>query len=313
MTFNINKLMLLIFVVCTFWLSACTSKQPELSTPPEPSASLQAPTVQPTLLSEIAISVTNDSTTQSAPEHLIPKNPEYNLEIKGSSNQLSPKALKSMTLWRESIIAFAQKHRESIYINGPDQKMVALTFDDGPDNINTPAIIDSLKKYNVKGSFFFVGSLVKRYPDVVRYAFENGNLVLGHSYNHDDLTKKTKKEIQTDLKQTEKAIEDVIGKKPALMRTPYGETDEKVESAISETGSKIILWSLDTMDWSQRESENIKNNVINNIRNGDIILMHSNSGKSETAKAVPMIIEELQKRNYNMVDLETMLHVKAYK
>lgn len=96
------------------------------------------------------------------------------------------------------------------------------------------------------------------------------------------------------------------------MRSPYGDTDEKVVAAATETGHKIVLWSIDTLDWSQRESDNIVHNVIDNIRNGDIILMHSTSRTNETAKAVPIMIEELQKRNYDIVDLETLLNVQAY-
>ncbi|SFK98610.1 Peptidoglycan/xylan/chitin deacetylase, PgdA/CDA1 family [Paenibacillus sp. 1_12] len=280
------------------------------SIPSQPSvaaASITAPTVLDVPSTENALPELKQTITQAEPEPS-----DYMLEIKGKSNQLTPKALKSMTLWRENIIALAQKHRDSIYINGPDRNKVALTFDDGPDPVNTPAIIDSLKKYKVKGSFFFVGEMVKSYPEVVRHAYDNGNLVLNHSYKHDNLTQKSQNQIQADLNQTDKAIEDIIGKKPALMRSPYGETDEKVVAAATDTGHKIVLWSIDTLDWSQRESQNITKNVIDNIRNGDIILMHSTSRTSETAKAVPIIIEELQKRNYDIVDLATLLNVQAY-
>ncbi|MDH4617551.1 polysaccharide deacetylase family protein [Brevibacillus sp. AY1] len=237
----------------------------------------------------------------------------YDLAIKGESNQLSTKAKQNMDRWRNEIRQFASKHRDEVYINGPNKKQVALTFDDGPDATVTPAIIRTLDQYGVKGSFFFVGSRVKENPEVVQLAAKSGHLVQGHSYLHEDLTTKNLQGIAADLIQTENEIEQVIGKKPALLRPPFGETDEQVVKAAKQNGNTIILWSIDTLDWSQKEAENIRKNVMDNVRNGDIILMHSNDDKSETAKAVPMIISELQQQGFEIVGLDTLLGVKPYK
>ncbi|WP_342429432.1 DUF4309 domain-containing protein [Neobacillus sp. FSL H8-0543] len=111
----------------------------------------------------------------------------YPLEIKGTSNQLSHTAWGKMLEWRKNIIAFS-KGEENVFINGPNKKMVALTFDDGPDTVTTSAIIDILEEYNVIGNFFFVGSNVKKYPEVVNRAYKKGNLVLSHSYDLLDWT-----------------------------------------------------------------------------------------------------------------------------
>lgn len=237
----------------------------------------------------------------------------YDLAIKGESNQLSQKARQNMDRWRNKIRQFANQHRGEVYINGPNKKQVALTFDDGPDASVTPAIIRALNQYGVKGSFFFVGSRVKENPEIVKLAAKSGHLVLGHSYLHEDLTTKNLQGITADLIQTENEIEQVIGKKPALMRPPFGETDKQVVKAAKQNGDTIILWSIDTLDWSQKEAENIRKNVMDNVRNGDIILMHSNEDKSETAKAVPMIISELQQQGFEIVGLDTLLGVKPYK
>ncbi|MBS4179072.1 polysaccharide deacetylase family protein [Lederbergia citrea] len=236
---------------------------------------------------------------------------EYTLDIKGKSNQLSNQAWNSMQNWRKQISLFSKEHG-NVYLNGPNKKMVALTFDDGPDDTITPAIIDILDDYNVKGNFFFLGSKVKLNPQVVKNAYNKGNLILSHSYNHLELTKLSKEDIQTEIESTEKAIQSVIGKKTAILRTPYGDTDEKVVTVTQKQGYSIVLWSIDTLDWSQKEAGHIVNNVVENVRNGDIILMHSDSDKIETAKALPLIIESLQKMNYEIVDLETLLNVKAY-
>ncbi|MGE8205805.1 polysaccharide deacetylase family protein [Heyndrickxia sp. NPDC080065] len=237
---------------------------------------------------------------------------DYFLPIKGNSNQLSDFAWKNMMKWREDAVLLAKKHKE-VSVNGPNVKKVALTFDDGPDNINTPEIINTLEKFHVKGNFFFIGERVKQYPEVVKQAYQNGNLVLSHSYFHDDLTKKNSAEMKKDLLDTEKAIEKIIGKKPAILRPPYGETNQSVISNASQLGYHIVLWSIDTLDWSQKDYENIVKNVVSNVRNGDIILMHSNDDKAETAKAVPIIIEELNKKGFEIVDLSELLSIQPYK
>ncbi|MDR7000933.1 polysaccharide deacetylase family protein [Neobacillus niacini] len=237
----------------------------------------------------------------------------YILPIKGVSKNLSETAWQNMQEWRNEMIPIAKTHQNSVFLNGPNRKRVALTFDDGPDNLNTPRIIETLANYHVKGNFFFIGEKVKKYPEVVKKAYTNGNLVLSHSYYHHDLSKRSAADIKADLAQTETAIDEVIGKRPALLRPPYGAVNNTVITTATQNGYKLVLWSIDTLDWSQMESSNIENNVLKNIRNGDIILMHSDDDKIQTAKALPHIIEELTQRGFEIVDLQTLLGQKAYK
>ncbi|MCJ8008549.1 polysaccharide deacetylase family protein [Lederbergia wuyishanensis] len=239
------------------------------------------------------------------------KTQQYVLDIKGNSNQLTDKAWRSMQNWRVQIKKFTTEHN-NVYLNGPNKKMVALTFDDGPDETITPAIIDVLNDYNVKGNFFFLGSNVKLHPEVVKKAYESGHLVLSHSFNHVELTRLGKGEVEKEIKGAGEEIQSVIGKMPAILRTPYGDTNDQVVNVSKEQGYSIVLWSIDTLDWSQKDATNIVKNVVGNVRNGDIILMHSDSDKMETEKALPLIIEALEKMNYEIVDLETLLNIKAY-
>ncbi|MDQ6597466.1 DUF4309 domain-containing protein [Bacillus salipaludis] len=239
--------------------------------------------------------------------------PPYILPIKGVSKNLSVTAWQNMQNWRNQMIQVAKNHQNFVFLNGPNKKRVALTFDDGPDLMNTPSIIETLANYHLKGNFFFIGEKVKKYPEVVQKAYTNGNLVLSHSYFHHDLSKLQAVEIKTDLAQTEEEIFEVIGKKPALLRPPYGAVNNTVITTAAQNGYKIVLWSIDTLDWSQMESSNIEYNVLKNIRNGDIILMHSDDDKVQTAKALPHIIEELTRKGFEIVDLQTLLGQKAYK
>ena len=235
----------------------------------------------------------------------------YSLDIKGESNQLTAEAWKNMQYWRAKMVLFVKNH-ENMFINGPDRRKVALTFDDGPDEMVTQQIIDILKEYDVKGNFFFLGSKVEEYPQVVHNAYQNGNLILSHSYHHTDLSTMSNEEMKAEIDQAGSAINSVIGKKPAIIRPPYGATNEEVAQVSQQEGYSIVLWSIDTLDWSQKEADHIVDNVVNNLRNGDIILMHSNEDKAETAKALPRIIETLREQNFEIVDLEELLGIKAY-
>lgn len=235
-------------------------------------------------------------------------------DILGKSDRLSPKQLLEMKNWRADIVRFAKDNPGQVYINGfTKEKKVCLTFDDGPDSEITPEIIDILNQYQVTASFFFKGSRLEENRDVVKKAYDSGCLVLSHAWSHSELTLKTPQQIKNELLLTEGKMFEIIGKRPALVRPPFGDIDEKVAQAIKDNGSRTVLWSIDTLDWSQKEKENIVNNVINNVRPGDIILMHSDEDKNVTADSLPAIITELRKRGYVFVDLGEMLGVNPYK
>ena len=123
-----------------------------------------------------------------------------------------------------------------------------------------------------------------------------------------------KKEVVVrSLEKTSEAIRQVIGKSPALLRPPFGKTDDKLVKVAQKDHYKIILWSIDTLDWSNREQSMIQQNVLDNVRNGDIILMHTDEYAIETAEAVPIIIDELKRRGFQIVDVATLLNTSPYK
>lgn len=235
-------------------------------------------------------------------------------EIKGSSKNLTEKEKSAQKKWKEDIVKVAKQYPNDVFVNGDTYKnSIALTFDDGPDGKITPKILDILKQNNVKANFFFIGENVSRFPGVVRRADKEGNLVLNHSYDHPDFKKQNNEETKNEILKTENIIYKIIGKRPAIIRPPYGDVDERVVSSILETGDKITIWSIDTLDWSQKEKDNIIKNVLDNLRPGDILLMHSNGDKSATAEALPSIIKGVKERGYGIVTLDKMLNIKAYK
>ncbi|WP_158289355.1 polysaccharide deacetylase family protein [Paenibacillus flagellatus] len=239
-------------------------------------------------------------------------NNRYELDIVGDSDRMEEAARARLDEWRGQAVRMARRLPEHVYVNGPDVREVALTFDDGPDERVTPAIAEALSRYGVKGSFFFVGSRVERHPDIVKAVYEAGHLVLNHSWNHDRLTTLGAAALRDDLRRTQEAISDAIGVRPALFRPPFGAADDSVVLAAGEEGCRTVLWSLDTLDWSQKEEAHIRWNVDNYVRNGEIVLMHSSPGCTETAKAMPRLLESLLEAGRRPVDLGRLLGLPAY-
>lgn len=235
-------------------------------------------------------------------------------DIVGDSQKLNEKGRKALSKWRKEIVELAKNNPDFIFINGPtDKKLVALTFDDGPDNVITPKVLDILKQNHIHASFFFIGDRISAYKDVVKRADKEGNLILSHSFSHPNLTHLSPADVNKQIQDTEKVIYQVINKKPTIIRPPYGAIDNKALEQVKDNQLKIVIWSIDTLDWKQKESANIVKNVVSNIRPGDIILMHSNQDKLATLQALPTIIKELTKKGYKFVDLAQLLNLRPYK
>lgn len=235
-------------------------------------------------------------------------------ELKGGSQRFSDKEKQSIAKWNLQIVNFAKQYSNYIYLNGQtEEKIVALTFDDGPDALITPEILDILKLYKVYANFFFVGKNVQIFPGVVQRAYNEGHLILNHSYTHPEFYNKGYRFVDDEISMTDEAIKNVIGKAPSLVRPPYGIVTDTVLKVAKDKDFKLVIWSSDTCDWSQKDSLHITQNVLENVRPGEIVLMHSNSDKTQTAKALPQIIEGLQAKGYNIVTLDYLLNTKAYK
>lgn len=182
----------------------------------------------------------------------------------------------------------------------PKKKMVALTFDDGPGEY-TKEIVDCLDKYNSRATLFVLGCNVDRYKDVLKAADKIGCEIGNHSYDHSNLTKLSKKEIKEQMKKTDKKVKKVIGKKTTLMRTPGGATNRNVLDAV---GKPVILWSIDTLDWKTRDRDKTVKTVMDNVKDGDIILMHDIHEPSKEAALI--LIKKLNQKGYQLVTVSEL-------
>ncbi len=181
-----------------------------------------------------------------------------------------------------------------------DQKMVALTYDDGPSS-NTSTILDVLEEYNSVATFFVVGNRVSTYSSTVKRAYSMGCQIGNHTYDHTTLTTVSTSTIASQISKTNQAVKNVTGVAPTVMRPPGGSVNSTVKSNV---GMPIILWSIDTLDWKTRNATSTINSVLNNVKDGDIVLMHDLY--EATATASKTIIPRLISAGYQLVTIEEL-------
>ena len=184
----------------------------------------------------------------------------------------------------------------------PDRPMVALTFDDGPHPIVTPRILNLLKQYNARATFFVLGNRVDSYPDVLQREYTEGHEIGNHSYNHAFLSKLGEQEIAFQVQETDERISHLLPTAPVLLRPPYGAINDAAREAIQKP---FVLWSIDTQDWKNRSSGAIASEVLEKVKDGDIILMHDLY--AATADACEVILPALAAEGYQFVTVSELL------
>ena len=185
-----------------------------------------------------------------------------------------------------------------------EEKMIALTFDDGP-NYNTNKVLDILEKYNVPATFFILGSKIKGNEYILKRMASSGMEIGNHTYSHLLLTKYQEDKIKEEIDSTSNLIFEVTGKYPTLLRPSYGSVNSKIKKTAD---MPIIIWDIDTLDWKYHNSKRISKRVLNKAGDGDIVLMHDIY--SATANALNIIIPELQNRGYTFVTVSELFYYK---
>ncbi|MDH4618565.1 polysaccharide deacetylase family protein [Brevibacillus sp. AY1] len=189
-------------------------------------------------------------------------------------------------------------------------KVIALTFDDGPDPRYTTQIAELLKEYNAKATFFVVGSRVKAHPQVVRLLMEQQHELANHTYTHPDVRRISPANLREEVLATQEEIYKHTGLRPHLFRPPGGVYNESLVHVAKDAGFLVVMWSWhqDTRDWSDPGVKKITNKVLNNARNGDIVLFHDYGGnRKQTVDALREIMPELQKRGYQFVTVSELM------
>ena len=181
-------------------------------------------------------------------------------------------------------------------------KYIALTFDDGPSRKYTPILLDGLKERGVHATFFLMGKNIEGEEDIVKRMSEEGHLIGNHSYEHIQLTKAGAKAVCEAVEHTQEQIEAITGKRPEYIRPPYGDWNEELEE---EIGMTPVLWSLDSLDWKLKDTGKIIRQVLKDVKDGDIILLHDIF--SSSVEAALELIDILQKEGYVFVTADELL------
>ncbi len=189
----------------------------------------------------------------------------------------------------------------------PEKPMVALTFDDGPYAPVTRKILSTLKKYDARATFFVVGNRISAYTDTLKMAYEQGNEIASHTYDHVNLTTLTKQGIKKELSKSRKAQTKAIGCSYSVVRPPGGSINDLMRSTLKVP---MIYWSVDTEDWKSRNKTAVLKQC-KVIQDGDIVLMHDLY--PSTAEAVKKLVPRLTKQGYQLVTIDELFKYKGIK
>lgn len=214
---------------------------------------------------------------------------------------LTPDQLPSQTAERTSL--------NSVHV---DQPVIAMTFDDGPSAVLTPRLLDILKQRDIKVTFFVLGQLVQEHPEIVRRAVAEGHEIANHSWDHKALSKMAEGGLRHELADTSAEITKATGRPVTLMRPPYGATNARLNRCIEkEYGMKVILWSVDPLDWKRPGPQVVSQRILKETQPGAIILSHDiHPG---TIEAMPPTLDALLAKGYKFVTVSELLAMEKPK
>lgn len=186
---------------------------------------------------------------------------------------------------------------------------VAMTFDDGPHPSNTPRLLDILKQRNVKATFFVVGTNAKAYPHILQRMVAEGHEVANHTWSHADVTKISSDSVRNELNTTRDAIVAATGVQPKTFRPPYGAVNSNLKTWIQqEYGYPTIMWSVDPMDWKNRNAAIVSDRLVNGAHKGGILLAHDIH--KTTIDAMPSTLDRLLSQGYRFVTVSQLINLE---
>ena len=185
-----------------------------------------------------------------------------------------------------------------------EDKIVALTFDDGPSKY-TNSILNTLKKYNACATFFVIGNKVDFYDETLNKMLENGNEIGNHSFSHKWLNRLSEQEFKEEINKTQEEVKKATGFTPKLFRPTYGGYSDRLKKYTDLT---FVLWDVDSSDWKAKNTDKIIKNVLPNVKDGSIVLMHDNH--KYAADAIEPVVKKLKEEGYEFVTVSELLELK---
>lgn len=186
-----------------------------------------------------------------------------------------------------------------------DEKLIALSYDDGPAKSSTLKILEILKDNEATATFFILGNRVKKHADIITKIRDDGHEIGNHGYDHTSLTKLSNTSIEKQIKDTSDAIFDVIGEYPLLFRPPYGNYNKNMKNIIDYP---LILWSIDSNDWSSISDQKVIDNIMSELDDGKIILMHDIHKR--TVDVSQTVLPQIRAKGYRIVSISELFEEK---
>ncbi len=191
------------------------------------------------------------------------------------------------------------------YSVDPTKKMVALTFDDGPNPATTPKVLETLEKYNAKATFFMLGQQVEAHPDLTKDVQSRGHEIGNHSWSHPVLPSLPDARIKEEVLNTNAVIKETLGEEPTVFRPPYGAVNDKVRAHLTHP---VIMWDVDTLDWKHRNPAQLLDFVKKYTHDRSIVLMHDIH--QSTADGLDQVMQFLQNEGYQFVTISELRAVE---
>src|SRR6266550_6242671 len=217
-----------------------------------------------------------------------------------SPNAEKEAAPKSPAAPKEPAISF-----NSVHVDGP---YIAMTFDDGPSAVLTPKLLDLLAAHHIKATFFVIGENVAEHQEIVARAAREGHEIGNHSWSHPNFGKMSQESVRSQLQRTDDAIKNATGKRPTLLRPPYGSITEREKRWIhDELGYQIIFWEVDPYDWKRPGPAVVRNRILKETQPGSIVLSHDiHPG---TIEAMPSTFDTLEAKGFKFVTVSELIRM----
>ena len=200
------------------------------------------------------------------------------------------------------VYAENRTNEELVATNKTYEKIVAITFDDGPSALYTQRLLDGLKARGVKASFFLVGENIEGRESLVRRMHEEGHIIGNHTYSHVELTRLTKEKRTEEISKTNQLIYEITSETVKYIRPPCGTFSEDL---LYEINMEPVFWDVDPMDWNRQDVPGMVEMVVNSVKDRDIILFHDIYDTSVTAALE--VIDRLQAMGYVFVTVEDII------
>jgi peptidoglycan/xylan/chitin deacetylase (PgdA/CDA1 family) len=191
------------------------------------------------------------------------------------------------------------------------QKAVAITFDDGPNPIYTPQVLEIFAKAEGKATFFMIGEQMNDHPEIVKLVADQGHEIGNHTYSHPKLSELTPEDCFSEIERTEQMIRELTGQAPAVFRPPYLDYNHDTISVAQNKGYSMIgALNLGAQDWEQPGVEHILSASRKCVKNGSILIFHDGYGdRSQTIQAVQLLVSELKSEGYQLLTVSELLNL----